>query len=97
LFLSRQLNPNNAQLIFASHDTNLLHYSHLRRDQINFVEKNTFQGTEVYSLSDFRYFNNQKERPDVDKEKRYLEGRYGAVPVLGHLNQKISDWYGEKR
>jgi len=98
LFLSPKLNPNNAQLIFASHDTNLLHYSQLRRDQINFVEKNKFQGTEVYSLSDFRYFNNdQKERPDVDKEKRYLEGRYGAIPVLGHLNKKIIDWYGEKR
>jgi len=97
LFLSKKLNPNNAKLIFATHDTNLLHYGHLRRDQINFVEKNEFQGTEVYSLSDFRYFNNdQKERPDVDKEKRYLEGRYGAIPVLGHLNIKISNWYGQK-
>lgn len=96
LFLSHKLNPNNAQLIFASHDTNLLHYSHLRRDQINFVEKNSFQGTEIYALSDFRYFNNQAERSDVDKEKRYLEGRYGAVPVLGQLNQKINDWYGQE-
>jgi len=97
LFLSAKLNPNNAQLIFASHDTNLLHYSHLRRDQINFVEKNKFEGTEVYSLSDFRYFNNdQKERPDVDKEKRYLEGRYGAVPVIGELNNKIRGWYGKE-
>lgn len=98
LFLSPNLNPNNAQLIFASHDTNLLHYSHLRRDQINFVEKNKFQGTEVYSMSDIRYFNNdQIERPDVDKEKRYLEGRYGAIPFLGHFNQKIIEWYGEER
>lgn len=98
LFLSPKLNPKNAQLIFASHDTNLLHYSPLRRDQVNFVEKNEFQGTEIYSLSDFRYFNNdQKERPDVDKEKRYLEGRYGAIPMLGHLKNKIQDWYGEER
>lgn len=98
LFLSRDLNPNNAQLIFASHDTNLLHYGNLRRDQINFVEKNKFQGTEIYSLSDFRYYNSdQKERPDVDKEKRYLEGRYGAIPVLGSLNKKLSAKYGKKR
>jgi len=97
LFLSSKLNPNNAQLIFASHDTNLLHYSQLRRDQINFVEKNKFQGTEVYSLSDFKYFDtNQKERLDVNKEKRYLEGRYGAIPVLGYLNQKIIEWHGQK-
>lgn len=96
LFLSPESNPHHAQIIFASHDTNLLHYSRLRRDQINFVEKNTFQATEIYALSDFRYFNDQKERPDVDKEKRYLEGRYGAVPVLGDLNQKISEWYGKE-
>ncbi len=98
LFLSKKTNPLNAQLIFASHDTNLLHYSPLRRDQINFVEKNDYEATELYTLSDFRYFNNdQKERPDVDKEKRYLEGRYGAIPVLGAFNTKISKWHGKKR
>jgi len=68
LFLSKQTNPLNAQIIFATHDTNLLSYSNLRRDQINFVEKNKWEGTEVYSLSDFKYFeNNQKERPDTDR------------------------------
>lgn len=93
LFLSKKSNPLNAQLIFASHDTNLLRYSHLRRDQINFVEKNDVQATEVYALSDFRYFNDQTERHDVDKEKRYLEGRYGAVPLIGAFNKKISAWH----
>lgn len=97
LFFSRKTNPLNAQIIFATHDTNLLSYTKLRRDQINFVEKNAWQATELYALSDFRYFNNQKERPDVDKEKRYLEGRYGAVPALGMFNEKIGEWYGKKR
>ncbi len=99
LFLTKNTNPLNAQIIFATHDTNLLNYSSLRRDQINFVEKNKWEGTEIYALSDFRYFNNnQSERPDTDKEKRYLEGRYGAIPILSNLfNEKIKGGYGKKR
>lgn len=90
LFLNKQTNPNNAQLIFSTHDTNLLSYANLRRDQIYFAEKNNWESTEVYSLSDFIYVSDtdnikSKERPDTDKEKRYIEGRYGAVPVLGPL------------
>lgn len=89
-FLNKDSNPNGAQLIFATHDTNLLSYSKLRRDQICFAEKNKCESTEVYSLSDFIYFEekkgelkSEKERPDSDKEKRYFEGRYGAIPALG--------------
>lgn len=83
-FLDKTTNPNRAQLIFATHDSSLLTYPNLRRDQIYFVEKNSWESTEIYSLSDFRYLNGNglKERPDSDKEKRYLEGRYGAVPVF---------------
>jgi len=83
LFLDKQTNPKNAQIIFATHDTNILHYAKLRRDQINFVEKNHWESTEIFALSDFKYKNaNLKERHDIDKEKRYLEGRYGAIPEL---------------
>lgn len=81
LFMDKKTNPKNAQIIFATHDTNILHYAKLRRDQINFVEKNQWESTEIFALSDFRYKNdNLKERHDIDKEKRYLEGRYGAIP-----------------
>ena len=96
LFLNKETNPNKAQLIFATHDTNLLSYSNLRRDQICFAEKNNWESTEVYSLSDFVYFEekngefkSEKERPDTDKEKRYFEGRYGAIPALGHFQHFI--------
>jgi AAA15 family ATPase/GTPase len=88
LFLNKETNPNNAQLIFATHDTNLLSYSDLRRDQIYFAEKNKWESTEIYALSDFIYQDKlQKERPDTDKEKRYIEGRYGAIPMLGPISQ----------
>lgn len=90
LFLNKETNPGNAQLIFSTHDTNLLSYAKLRRDQIYFAEKNEWESTEIYSLSDFVYVNETdgsetKERPDTDKETRYIEGRYGAVPVIGPL------------
>lgn len=97
LFLNKENNPNNAQLIFATHDTNLLSYSTLRRDQICFAQKNKWESTELYSLSDFVYFEekdgefkSEKERPDTDKEKRYFEGRYGAIPALGEFLQTIN-------
>ena len=90
LFLNKATNPSNAQLIFATHDTNLLSYSNLRRDQIYFAEKNNWESTEIYSLSDFVYLDksnmSKKERPDADKEKRYFEGRYGAIPMLSNFH-----------
>ena len=92
LFLSSSSNPLRAQLIFASHDTNLLQYSSLRRDQIVFVEKSEQQTTQLFSLAEFKYYNDQAERSDTNKEKRYLEGRYGAVPVLGNFREKIASW-----
>jgi AAA15 family ATPase/GTPase len=104
LFLNQEININNAQLIFATHDTNLLSYAKLRRDQICFCEKNEWESTEFYSLSDFVYLggngdlsSTQKERPDTDKEKRYFEGRYGAIPVLGGFNPMRVKENGKKK
>lgn len=103
IFLDPASNPNKAQLIFATHDTNLLTYSTLRRDQIYFVEKNKWESSELYSLSDFVYFENkngefksEKERPDTDKEKRYFEGRYKAIPVLGEFRTFIRNTKWQK-
>jgi AAA15 family ATPase/GTPase len=105
-FLNKESNPNQAQLIFATHDTNLLSYSKLRRDQICFAEKNTWESTELFALSDFVYFGekngtfkSEKERPDSDKEKRYFEGRYGAIPMLGNFQNLMRNlrWQKEER
>lgn len=105
-FLNKESNPNDAQLIFATHDTNLLSYLKLRRDQICFTEKNEWESTEIYSLSDFVYleekngeFKSEKERPDTDKEKRYFEGRYGAIPALGSFQDFIrnTQWQEEEQ
>ncbi len=103
IFLDSKTNPHKAQIIFATHDTNLLSYAKLRRDQIYFAEKNKWESTELFSLSDFKYYGerngqtiSESERPDVDKEKRYIEGRYGAIPTLGEFNQYIRSIWQEK-
>jgi AAA15 family ATPase/GTPase len=101
LFLYNNTNPNKAQLIFATHDTNLLSSARLRRDQIYFTKKNQWESTEIYSLSDILYAGSndpdklERERPDRDKEKRYMEGRYKAIPEfksLDPLKPLIEKW-----
>ncbi len=82
LFQSPETNPKNAQLIFITHDTNLLDSKSLRRDQIWFVEKDRFGGSHLYSLSDFKGV-----RKDASFEEEYIQGRYGAIPFLGGLNK----------
>lgn len=94
-FLDPAVNTRGAQLLFASHDTNLLAYAPLRRDQICFAEKNMWEGTETYALSDLTNVPHHgskitTDRPDVDKEKRYLEGRYGSLPALTDFRHFIA-------
>lgn len=78
-FNSEQTNPHNAQLIVATHDTNLLDPKLLRRDQISFVDKDKEGASRVYALSDIKGVRN-----DASYEKDYLIGKYGGVPeILG--------------
>ncbi len=83
LFNSKQFNPNNAQLIFATHDTNLLYYGNYRRDQIYFVEKDQFGASDMYSLVEYKE-EGKTIRKDRSFEKDYIEGRYGAIPFIGN-------------
>jgi len=76
LFNSKETNPNSAQLIFNTHDSNLLSRDLLRRDQIWFAEKKRDGASVIYPLSDFR------PRKDENLERGYLQGRYGAIPFL---------------
>ena len=82
LFMDREINRNGAQLIFATHDTNLLNLHYLRRDQIWFTEKDKTDSTELYSLVEFRDDAGNKVRNDRNIEKDYINGRYGAIPFM---------------
>jgi len=83
LFNSSRTNPKSAQLVFVTHDTNLLTYGGLRRDQIWFCEKNRSGATDLYSLVEF------KVRRDAPFERDYLNGRYGAIPYFGNVSMLI--------
>ncbi|MFC5954377.1 ATP/GTP-binding protein [Streptomyces pratens] len=80
LFQDPERNPHGAQLLFTSHDVSLLGRRAgediLKRDQIWFVTKNEFGESSLYPLSDFR------PRQDENRERRYLSGSYGAVPMI---------------
>lgn len=85
IFNSKKKNPNNAQLIFTTHDISLLSEDFLRRNQIYFTNKNKYGFTELFSLFDI------SERKGVDFAKRYLEGRYQALPyIVDFENLKFS-------
>lgn len=82
LFNDKETNPNNAQLIFATHDTNLLNTKTFRRDQIWFTEKDSKQASDLYSLVEFKEPDGTKVRKDSSLEKDYINGRYGAIPFV---------------
>ncbi|NLZ94479.1 MAG: ATP-binding protein [Bacteroidales bacterium] len=69
------------QLIFTTHESNLLNQDFFRRDEIWFAEKNMSGSTDIYSLNDF------KEHNTIDIERGYLSGRYGSIPFLGNLQE----------
>lgn len=80
LFNSEKLNPKNAQLVFNTHDTNLLSSGLFRRDQIWFTEKNKYGEARLYSLADFK---SDEVKKYESFEENYIRGKYGAVPFLG--------------
>ncbi len=77
MFQDKTVNTKGAQLIFTTHDVMLLDLSFLRRDQIWFAEKNDQTcATELFSLASF------SPRKGENVRKGYLQGRFGAIPLL---------------
>ena len=67
----------SAQLIFSTHNTNLLNMKKLRKDQVYFVNKRDDGSSDLYSLFDYKDF-----RENMDAEKAYLQGRFDAIPYI---------------
>ena len=84
LFNSSVTNPRKAQLIFTTHDTNLLNSGMFRRDQVWFTQKDMYGASELYSLVEY------KVRNSAPYEKEYLMGKYGGVPLVG-LFERLFD------
>ena len=76
-FQSKTSNPNNAQLIFTTHNTELLNMELIRKDQIYFADKRRKDGSSsLYSISEFATPTTENVR------KGYLMGKYGATPDI---------------
>lgn len=82
LFNSEQ--NNTSQLIFITHDTNLLSTKILRRDQIDFIEKDKYGASYQYTLVRFKGV-----RKNALVERDYIKGKYGAIPFLGDFDQLL--------
>ena len=69
------------QLIVTTHEAHLLNQELLRRDEYWFVEKDANQQSHLVPLSEFSIRN------DLQLQKGYLQGRFGAIPVIGSMDE----------
>jgi len=78
--------PENrkAQLVFTTHATNLLSPELLKRDQIDFVEKDKYGASHIYSLIEMKGI-----QEDASFEQNYLHGKYGGIPLLRDFTDLI--------
>lgn len=84
LFHNKKNNPNNAQLIFATHDSSLLDNNLFDREQIGLVDKEYEGNTIFYKLRDIKGV-----RKNIPFEKWYLSGKFDAIPVLSDIELKF--------
>jgi hypothetical protein len=75
----------SAQLIFSTHNTNLLNMKKMRKDQVYFVNKREDGSSDLYSLFDYKDF-----RETMDAEKAYLQGRFDAIPYIDESSDNIN-------
>ncbi|EFC81019.1 ATP/GTP-binding protein [Parafrankia sp. EUN1f] len=81
MFKNPEINQKGAQIVFTTHDVSFMSPSYpalLEPDEIWFTEKRGDGSTELFSLAEFPTRNGD------NFSKRYLDGRYGAVPLLNH-------------
>lgn len=75
-FFKYVANKLDVQLIVTTHESRLLDFNLLRRDEIWFIDKKLEGNCDIYSLDEYN------ERFDKKIDKAYLEGRYGGVPLF---------------
>ncbi|MDD2798024.1 MAG: ATP-binding protein [Bacteroidales bacterium] len=85
IFNNPKSNPNNAQLIFASHDVSLLSNQLFRRDQIWFAEKNIGGASQFHSLADIKGV-----RSTISYEKYYMNDAFGGTPVINQYDLEFN-------
>lgn len=72
---NERLSSYPVQLIFSTHEANILREDIIRKDEIWFVEKKKNNSSKLYSLDIFKF-------SDKKLIQAYLDGNYGAVPIF---------------
>jgi AAA15 family ATPase/GTPase len=80
------------QLIFTTHDTNLLNGHLLPPSGIWFVEKDNDGASRIYSLSEYK--PDQLKHLLEHLEEGYLQGRFGAIPFIA--DRKNLGWQSDE-
>ena len=75
-FQNPEINNNNAQIIFTTHDVHVLQRDIVHRDGVWFVSLKAAEGTSLVALSEY------KPRTGEAFDRGYLGGRYGAIPRI---------------
>lgn len=75
----QKVSKSNIQLIVTTHESRLMDFDLLRRDEIWFVNKKSSGESDIYSLEEYN------ERFDKKIDRAYLEGRYGGVPIFSTI------------
>ena len=73
------VNSTRSQLVFSTHNLQLLDTDDLRKDVVWFTEKRDDGSTELFSLDDFNIRNG------VSFLNAYNAGKFGAKPMLGSI------------
>lgn len=82
LYTDNEKNPHGSQLFFTSHNTANLMPAILRRDEIWLCCHPSGEDAQLYPLSWYKKENGLIPRNDEAYGKQYLEGRYGAIPMI---------------
>lgn len=92
LFHQPETNPNHAQLIVATHNTNMMNRKTYRRDQIWYINKDTYGASRMYSLMNIKSQKGGAPELGDNYELKYLRGSYKAVPSLWQFDVNKEDF-----
>lgn len=87
---SGHYNDKGAQLVYSTHDISNLSSSLFRRDQVWFVEKDTYSASHLTSLVEYR-FDDEERKNSFEFFRNYLNGKYGAIPFVRPLDWWVDD------
>ena len=76
-YLAHFSTETRAQLIFNTHDLLLMDQELLRRDEMWVAEKDAYEASRLFALSDYEGI-----RADKDIRKSYLQGRFSSIPRI---------------